>query len=1223
MIFLAAMLMCGGLNLFSFIEPGTEAGTNGGVSLWPAKALAEELMAADQWLFQAEEELYTEPEVFTPVIPDEFSWNPFEETVYQELPYDPQPETTEEVQAAIDAYEQLYQAMRTECGILAALEVDKPRWQFSVPDHLMPEGYVCVAVLGDEKFSEIYFSFLEMDIMPPEVPSIPVATAEPMETEAPPSEAMEDPMQPQATPMTTAEPMVPPWPPSETEEPMDHPTPAATADFQAPPDMAEDSLETQPPSIETDKLPAIVLFDPQPQSMEEVEDAINAYDETCCVLVAVLEVPTEARKPRWQNEVAAEWMPEGYSCVLVEQDANFNAAYYTFLSTNPVIGCFIYDPQPQALADVQAAIDAYEAAYLEALQEDDSGEAAQAVEKACWQYEVAQELMPNGYICVLAECAMCDCHDPYYTFFTVEEEQTSEEPTSEDETSEADVLDEESLIFDPQPATMEEVQLAIDAYEAMYLAALETGGYEAARRIDKAYWQYEVAAELMPGGYVCTQMEADERFSVAYYTFLATEEGGVNYDTQPRTMLEVQLAIDVYEEAFRKALESGGFVEVARSVVKPHWQYEVAEDLMPKGYFCGMVEDDERFGAAYYTFFNTDEDPAEDVVYDPQPQTMEEVQAAIDAYEEAIQKALETEEPAWAGPMVAKPHWQEKVARELMPEGYVCLLVEDDEYFNAPYYTFFTTEGRDVHYDPQPASLEETQAAIDTYEAAYLEALETGGFEAALEVRKPHWEFEVTEEFMPLDYSCQLVENDVDFGADYYTFFPARSPRYGKSMYPVKPPSSNIDISNEFIIIGDGVRDPDYRNVARITLDDFDQAGVMWSKNKIDITKSFSTKMYLFLDHSQRPANSDPVADGITFTIHNDSRGTAAIGGQGEGLSIYRGRNSEDDSLIGRNIENALVIEFDTHYNDGSSKGPVTDPLTNSGESMPHCSMVIPKRGGAADGSADKITVADHQNTYFFEVQTKWYQFDMYWQPVRQPNGTLSAMLTYIFDGVKETYYVPNVADIFGDTKEVIWGFSGSTGGRTSLQAAAIMDLPYIQPDTYDFNFVKVDAWDPSLTLSGAEFSLYICENKNPGHIHDALATAGSCWFSGTVLHQTSGADGRVAFSELLAGENRLIETAAPAGYQLPEGQWGVVVGESGEINFLTLPGPNPPSFYNAGTPETPDYKYKLPNMRRLSMPLTGRRDALLSMTLGTLMMAGGAAWFFSFCRRKPDEPEE
>ena len=65
--------------------------------------------------------------------------------------YDPQPETLEDVQAAIDNY------------IAAEYEPSaKPHWEYEVDASLMPEGWECVPVTGDEEFGADYYTISEI-----------------------------------------------------------------------------------------------------------------------------------------------------------------------------------------------------------------------------------------------------------------------------------------------------------------------------------------------------------------------------------------------------------------------------------------------------------------------------------------------------------------------------------------------------------------------------------------------------------------------------------------------------------------------------------------------------------------------------------------------------------------------------------------------------------------------------------------------------------------------------------------------------------------------------------------------------------------------------------------------------------------------------------------------------------------------------------------------------
>jgi|GEM_PF-4973953 len=76
-----------------------------------------------------------------------------------------------------------------------------------------------------------------------------------------------------------------------------------------------------------------------------------------------------------------------------------------------------------------------------------------------------------------------------------------------------------------------------------------------------------------------------------------------------------------------------------------------------------------------------------------------------------------------------------------------------------------------IIYDQQPTTIEEVLTAIATYEAEYQVVHKTDGFEAAMGVQKPHWEHDIPSELIPKGYNCQLVDDDTEFGAEYYTFF--------------------------------------------------------------------------------------------------------------------------------------------------------------------------------------------------------------------------------------------------------------------------------------------------------------------------------------------------------------------------------------------------------------------------------------------------------------------
>lgn len=250
----------------------------------------------------------------------------------------------------------------------------------------------------------------------------------------------------------------------------------------------------------------------------------------------------------------------------------------------------------------------------------------------------------------------------------------------------------------------------------------------------------------------------------------------------------------------------------------------------------------------------------------------------------------------------------------------------------------------------------------------------------------------------------------------------------GDGGYVVAPPSGQ-NVTNVFNIVGTTKVDTKYPNVAIATLDTTNQFGALWSKEQLDLTKPFSTEMYLYLGHAS--GKSGTLADGMTFTMHNNSSAlTQMVGGRGEGLGVYRGRRSlggNSTAADGSYLKNSLVIEFDTYRNTIAGWSYVDDPAC-SGYSA-HCSLVIPK--------SNTIYLSDHNNTFYFNPVQKWVKFTVEWTPNSSKGGTLK----YSFNGTTKQYSISNVNTVFGGTK-VYWGFTGATGAYSSVQAVAVTSLP-------------------------------------------------------------------------------------------------------------------------------------------------------------------------------------
>ncbi len=180
------------------------------------------------------------------------------------------------------------------------------------------------------------------------------------------------------------------------------------------------------------------------------------------------------------------------------------------------------------------------------------------------------------------------------------------------------------------------------------------------------------------------------------------------------------------------------------------------------------------------------------------------------------------------------------------------------------------------------------------------------------------------------------------------------------------------------------------------------------------------------------------------------------------------------------------------------------------------------------------------------------------------------------------------------------------------------------------FEFTKVDAVDLAKPLAGARFTMYWWNgagDPDTDPIPLTGAPAGSGWMP--VGKVVSGADGLVDFGKLAKGTYRLIETAAPDGYILPQAQWQVsVIAEFGtlkieNVSTVGVVDNKPPAI--AAIPVTDEngvttYMYKLPNLPMTELPFTGGRQTYWYMLLGAGMIctaAGLGIWYSASGTRK------
>jgi len=169
----------------------------------------------------------------------------------------------------------------------------------------------------------------------------------------------------------------------------------------------------------------------------------------------------------------------------------------------------------------------------------------------------------------------------------------------------------------------------------------------------------------------------------------------------------------------------------------------------------------------------------------------------------------------------------------------------------------------------------------------------------------------------------------------------------------------------------------------------------------------------------------------------------------------------------------------------------------------------------------------------------------------------------------------------------------------------------HIYDKTTDFAFYKTD--EKGSPLKNVVFALYSCvEADDPQHDHDWLAGPGSCWDNLMCVYSEE--DGFVEFTELAPGDYMLVETKTRSGYQLPNGQWLIVIDEGLDIT-ITAHGSSitsmPPAFKaGAGGPSAP---LLLTNYPQMIMPMMGGGGITLFVVAGITLIYAAAIFLIGW----------
>jgi hypothetical protein len=173
--------------------------------------------------------------------------------------------------------------------------------------------------------------------------------------------------------------------------------------------------------------------------------------------------------------------------------------------------------------------------------------------------------------------------------------------------------------------------------------------------------------------------------------------------------------------------------------------------------------------------------------------------------------------------------------------------------------------------------------------------------------------------------------------------------------------------------------------------------GSAWLNQKIDLSKDFVIKFKAYL------GDSDGGADGITFTIHNDSRGLNTLSYEDGGTSLgYQG------------IYPSIAIEFDTY--DSGEFDPTLDHVA-----IDVNGCIDHTENGRNYGTPDPVELGNVEDGNEHDVWIYWFA----------NNNTLKVY----FDGELKLNWTKDIVnEIFNGNSNVFVGFTGATGGLKNLQ---------------------------------------------------------------------------------------------------------------------------------------------------------------------------------------------
>jgi hypothetical protein len=180
------------------------------------------------------------------------------------------------------------------------------------------------------------------------------------------------------------------------------------------------------------------------------------------------------------------------------------------------------------------------------------------------------------------------------------------------------------------------------------------------------------------------------------------------------------------------------------------------------------------------------------------------------------------------------------------------------------------------------------------------------------------------------------------------------------------------------------------------------QSSTIWNNTQLNLSQPFQ---YYFTANF---GSDDSGADGITFSMQDAATGLNTIGSTGQALAM-------------QSVSNSVIVEFDT-YDNGAAVNDIADDHTAISLNGNIASPVV----GPVDASATSVNIEDG---LYHKITIDW-------------NPTTTTLKIYFDNNLRLTYTNDLVANVFGGSSLVYWGFSSSTGYYTNTQMICPGNLP-------------------------------------------------------------------------------------------------------------------------------------------------------------------------------------